>query len=535
MIRHLARLLSGERAFKGLAIAIAVLLVTAIASAGQVRHAQRLAEGTLGAAESPLAGETTSEGQWAEPGTSPTEPTEAAAGTSATGSPTRKTTNGDPGQSTATASPKVPIPDFGLKTQGVTDKEVKVGVDYNVSGCGDAGVLEAMYGPAVSGDPKKAFDAFVRHVNDSGGIRGRTLKWVAADDGAGGCPEKTQGAAIKLVEEDKVFMVLPGLDQVAEYAISKKIPTLGGKDDPVSLARYGANGVWALKPIEPTLESWAAFGKHYLDTPKHVPCLIHPESGEAGDYNYFEKILVEKMKKHGMAFKDIIVYKGDVATAQQQSSTAVTRAKANGCDQVYFMAGNAIAAIFFTDAATHNLWYPTWTWTSYTVGIDWELAGRLMDQTQWANAIGLSPRVPAGEHPKEGNCKKIYEKYNPGDGQSESAAVTVACAYILTAAETMNRAIDRTGVLTANSWPMGVDTVKGDFYFDSHVPITWSIPGPKGPFKTQGMDHDTVAKWDVAQSKYVFPEYPKYWKVMGPNKGGWEDLRSQFKKEYKKP
>ena len=40
--------------------------------------------------------------------------------------------------------------------------------------------------------------------------------------------------------------------------------------------------------------------------------------------------------------------------------------------------------------------------------------------------------MPAEAHPKRDNCKKIYQKYNPGDGQENSAAVLVASLDMLT-------------------------------------------------------------------------------------------------------
>ena len=190
-----------------------------------------------------------------------------------------------------------------------------------------------------------------------------------------------------------MFLAIPGLHVESDYLIAHKVPVFGGRDDPESLAKSGANGLMLTEAIEPTLEKWSAFGKYYLDSGAHKPCMIHPESGVSGDWNNHEKILVAKFKKYGMTFTDIITYQDDVSTAQQQANTIAARAKTKGCDQVFFMAVNPIALVFFTQAATQNLWFPLWTFTSYMVLADTELAGRLMDQRQWDNAVGPLDRA----------------------------------------------------------------------------------------------------------------------------------------------
>jgi hypothetical protein len=438
----------------------------------------------------------------------------------------RGTAQGGTGVSTPGGT--IPPVDFGLRTQGISATEIKLGMSYNTTGCGDAGALEASLGASVVGDYKKAIEAFTRHVNDNGGIAGRRLRPVIADDGGGGCPEKALAAARQLVDDEKVFAVIPGLHEVSDYVASKKIPTYIGRDDPASLKRIGANGIGLIQEIEGNLTAWAAFGRHYLSAHQHKPCLIHPESGVSGDWNLYEGILNQKMSAQGLKFIDTVVYKEDASKAQEQASAAALRLKDKGCDQVWFMAGNPIAAIFFTQAATQAQWFPLWTFTSYMVLSDEELAGRLMDQQQWRNAVGLSTRVKPGEHPKEGNCKRIYERYYPGDGQSDSASVKLVCALVLSAVETMKRGMALTGKLDANALVVGADAINADFYYDAHVPLDWRFPRG-GPYKTKGWSHYTPVKWNTATSAYDFPEYPLYWEVMGPGRSGAVDLRPSFK------
>ena len=516
------------RFLRPLAIATGSVLITSIASIGQVQHEMDKRDAAQVAALDPSTPAT--DGELGSPiTTASTVPGDTTATTAAVGAASR----GPSATVPPTPLPTIAagdIPDFGLRTQGVTDTEVKIGYSYNVAACGDAGTLEAMLGASTTGDPAKAIEAYTRHVNDTGGIGGREMKVVVVDDGGAGCPEKNTAAAVKMADEEKVFLAIPGLHVVSDYLIERKIPVFGGRDDPAALAAAGANGIMLTEAIEPTLEKWSAFGAYYLDSAKHKPCMIHPESGASGDWNNHEKLLIKKFEKFGLRFTDVITYQEDVSTAQQQANTIATRAKAKGCDQVYFMAGNPIALIFFTQAATQNLWFPTWTFTSYMVLSDTELGGRLMDQQQWENAIGLSTRVPPGEHKDEGNCKRIYEKYHGNDGQSESAYSQIACAQLLSVAEIMRRAIARTGVLTGSSLLVGADSVRNDFFYDSTVPLRWSFPGPEGPFKTKAFSHFTVVDWSSEESRYLFPEYPKYWEVMGPGRSGAQDLRPLFQR-----
>ena len=532
---------SPERAQKALAVASISLLVTGVASIGQVRYQLDQKEtATLaqdetpdgGADEQPLVSPTLVPGATAAP------PATAAPGSSAT--PGTRTPGARPGSAAplpnvpgvGTPKPGVTIPDFGLKTQGVTAKDVRIGVSYNVSGCGPDGQVSAMFNQATTGDPSKAYPAFVRYVNETGGIGGRTLKLDVEDDGGGGasCSAKAIAAAKAMADDNKDFLAIPGLHTESDYVISRKVPVFGGRDDPASLKKIGANGLMLTEPLQEAFRAWASLGKNVIETPKHKACFIHPTSDESGDWDTYAKVMNDEMARVGMKFHDEITYKNDIATAQQQASTTATRVKTKGCDQVYIASTNPIAWIFFTQAMTQAQHFPLWTFTSYTVLADEDLAGGLMDQRQWRNSIGLSARVPKGvAHPAEGNCARVYNRYHQGDGQSESVATKVACAQILTTAEMMRQAVKVTGVLTGDSLLVGADSIRGRFYYDAHVPMTYSLPDADGPFMTKGFHHMTIIRWNSDRSTYEFPDFPRYWTVIGPKKSGAVDLRPFWK------
>src|SRR5439155_11611032 len=137
------------RAQRWLAIVVASLLVTSVASVGQVQHAIDVSASKRRGGPVVDKSAATPPGQPGAPGSGAGGTAVTLAGQAAAGSAGGKAsvTGGKPGAITGTGTANgtggagAELPDFGLKTQGVTDKSVRIGVSYNVSGCGDAGAL----------------------------------------------------------------------------------------------------------------------------------------------------------------------------------------------------------------------------------------------------------------------------------------------------------------------------------------------------------------------------------------------------------
>jgi branched-chain amino acid transport system substrate-binding protein len=101
---------------------------------------------------------------------------------------------------------------------GVTDKEIKIGNIMPYSGPASA------YGTIGN-----AIGAYVKKVNDEGGINGRKINLISYDDGYS--PPKAVEHARKLVEQDQVLFIFqslgtPSNSAIWKYMNDKKVPQL---------------------------------------------------------------------------------------------------------------------------------------------------------------------------------------------------------------------------------------------------------------------------------------------------------------------
>lgn len=99
-------------------------------------------------------------------------------------------------------------------TRGVTDTTIKVG-----------GVVYDTY----YGDARVGVEARIKEANDAGGVHGRTIEVVTAENDNN---EATKGAEItqRLVEQEEVFALLPVLSGQfggGDYIVNNNIPTFG--------------------------------------------------------------------------------------------------------------------------------------------------------------------------------------------------------------------------------------------------------------------------------------------------------------------
>ena len=100
---------------------------------------------------------------------------------------------------------------------GVTDTTIKIGAFGPLSG------PVAAVGVPV----RKGFEAYVKYINDQGGVNGRKIEVAYEDDQFN--PANALAAVKKLVEQDKVFAISPGLGTpgvlaTLDYLADKQVP-----------------------------------------------------------------------------------------------------------------------------------------------------------------------------------------------------------------------------------------------------------------------------------------------------------------------
>ena len=93
---------------------------------------------------------------------------------------------------TAATAPTAPVP-VGPAVRGVTDREIRFGIAAPFSGSSKE----------LGRQMKLGIDTAFNRVNDAGGVEGRMLKLIAADDGFE--PTRTADAMKQLYEKDQVF------------------------------------------------------------------------------------------------------------------------------------------------------------------------------------------------------------------------------------------------------------------------------------------------------------------------------------------
>jgi hypothetical protein len=235
-----------------------------------------------------------------------------------------------------TASGAVASATTPAATDGVTNKEIKIGITYP-----DLDAIRSVTN-TNHGDYEAAYDAVIADLNKRGGINGRKVVPVYAKiDPLGTAP--AQEACIKLAEDEKVFAAMSffNADAPVCFVSSHDTPLLGGQTTPANLAN--AKAPWA------TLESGAELGPRQIDALASSGKL-EGKLGIVGiadeKESQLDGVVLPALKRHGIKGTSAIIDapSSDPVLAVQQATTIMERFKTDGVKRV-LLVGGAVTAV----------------------------------------------------------------------------------------------------------------------------------------------------------------------------------------------
>jgi branched-chain amino acid transport system substrate-binding protein len=305
---------------------------------------------------------------------------------------------------------------------GVSDNEIKIGQTMPYSG------------PASAwGAIGRAELAYIKMINDQGGINGRKINLISLDDAYS--PPKTVEQTRKLVEQEGVAFVFSGLGTAANLAVRKylndrQVPQLfllsgsGLFNDPEHFP-------WSINIVPTYLLDGQTHARYILARRPNAKIAILFQNDDYG------KAHVKGLKDGlGERAKDLVVSELSYEVSDPTIDSQMVLLKASGANTLYIAAGPKFAAQAIRKA-NELAWRPLQflTYTSQSISAVLEPAGL-------ENAIGILSsnyaKDPTDPRWKDDPDMKEYfdwvQKYSPNSNVSDTyvaAGYQYAAALVL--------------------------------------------------------------------------------------------------------
>ena len=305
---------------------------------------------------------------------------------------------------------------------GVSDNEIKIGqtMPYSgpVSGWGTVGRAEL---------------AYIKMINDRGGVNGRKINLISLDDAYS--PPKAVEQTRKLVEQDGVAFVFGGLGTASNLAVRKylndrQVPQLfllsgsGQFNDPERFP-------WSISIIPTYLLDGQTHARYILAHRPNAKIAILYQNDDYG------KAHVKGLKDGlGERAKDLVVGELSYEVSDPTIESQMVSLKASGANTLYIAAGPKFAAQAIRKAS-ELAWKPLQflTYTSQSIS-------GVLEPAELENAIGILggnyTKDPTDPRWKDDRDMKEYfewvQKYNPNSNANDSfvaAGYQYAAALVL--------------------------------------------------------------------------------------------------------
>lgn len=258
----------------------------------------------------------------------------------------------------------------------------------------------------------KGADAWFKHVNETGGVNGRKIKFNMVDDKYE--PPRTASIVKRFVERDKCFAIVSPLGSaptsaVIDYVVENKMPLIGagsGADKPLYIKSRWVFPLYPAYDIEG--QQLVKFAKDVFKAKKIALLYQNDPSGKA-----HLKGINSVLKDHGV---ELVASEG-YEPKEIDVSSQVIKMKNSGADAVICSCAPEPAAKFYTERAKHG-------WKVPVVNVFFgkspkvpELAGKEAVEGVYFASIFREWTDPA---PTIQEAGKILKKYYP---QEEPDAV----------------------------------------------------------------------------------------------------------------
>ncbi len=251
----------------------------------------------------------------------------------------------------------------------------------------------------------KGADAWFKHVNDTGGVNGRKIKYKMVDDKYE--PPRTKNIVKRFVERDKCFAIVAPLGSaptkaVIDYIVKKKMPLIGAGTGAAKNVFYKSRYVFPLYPpydLEGT--DLVRFAKEVLGASKIAVLYQNDASGKT----HLKGIEVG-LKKYGVKMVAAEGYE----PKEVDVSSQVIKMQGSGAEAVICSCAPEPAAKFYTERKKLG-------WKAPVVNVFFgkspkvpELAGKAAVEGVYFSTIFREWTDPA---PQIQQAKSILAKYYP--------------------------------------------------------------------------------------------------------------------------
>ena len=400
---------------------------------------------------------------------------------------TTTTDPGAPGTSRGAGGGSAAPPPTALP-QGVTDKEIKIGV-IGVNQASTAAVGNT-FGADVPnpGDPKRQTEAIVKYINDNGGIAGRTVVPIVVErETSSTDPNQLEKICAAMTQDHKVYAVITNYSDDTHACYAKRRTLL--LDDNGMSERVVLNPLnpWVWGPGLPTTEGTMralidslAAQDYFGGEDVKLGLISHDEPANHALVN---DVIVPRLAKLRQNVDVSVFIKGPESTQDQASwaqaiQNAQLKFQTEGVTHVMFNAGGGGVPIIFMNQAERQLYRPRYAVSST------DSPGLLLENSvppeQLRGAVGAgynlitdvnaqnAPPYPTGEAEKR--CVEALR--SQGDPPPSNRTVAFAAEYICDGFFMLQAAFpQRTEDLSIGAWTTAVEALGTSYQ------ATYSLPG----------------------------------------------------------